>query len=155
MAPSPTGESSVTATPLDRPATDGTPPTIAFARQTVRSDDALLQHKTTHRQFFDDAFDNEATSAGHRDVLFCNERGEITECARHNIFILSDGILWTPPLDSGLLPGTLRAALIDSPDSPINEKVITRDEVLEAKHIFVGNAISGLTEVRIVNGDPN
>ncbi len=152
---SPAGNLSVTATPIAIPAADDDMPTITFARQTVRSDDPLLRHKTTHRQFHDDAYEIEAVSAGHRDVLFCNEKDEVTECSRHNIFIISGDTLVTPPLASGLLPGTLRAALIDSPDSPISEKVLSRDEVLKAKHIYVGNAVSGLTEVRLVNIDPD
>ena len=37
--------------------------------------------------------------------MFCNERGELTEGARSNIFIRREGILLTPPLGAGVLAG--------------------------------------------------
>ena len=48
------------------------------------------------------------------DVIFFNERGEVTEGANNNIVIRKDGILLTPPITCGLLPGTLRAHLIET-----------------------------------------
>ena len=37
--------------------------------------------------------------------MFCNERGELTEGARSNIFVERDGVLLTPPLSAGVLDG--------------------------------------------------
>lgn len=70
------------------------------------SADMLLRHKTSWRELYDRAH------PGVNELIFCNERGELTEGARSNIFIKRDGMLLTPPLDAGVLPGILRAELI-------------------------------------------
>ncbi|MGB5008758.1 MAG: aminotransferase class IV, partial [Candidatus Dechloromonas phosphoritropha] len=45
--------------------------------------------------------------------MFLNERGEVAEGARSNVFVGRDGTLLTPSLSSsGCLPGVLRAELL-------------------------------------------
>ena len=47
-------------------------------------------------------------------MLLANERGELCEGTISNVFAdFGDGVLATPRLDCGLLPGVLRAALLD------------------------------------------
>ena len=80
--------------------------TYRIALERTQSADQLLRHKTSSRDLYD---------RDHPDcdeMLFCNERGELTEGARSNVFVQRGGILLTPPLDAGLLPGILRAELI-------------------------------------------
>ena len=79
--------------------------TYTLSPDRTHSTDALLRHKTSWRELYD---------ASHPDdeIIFQNERGEITEGARSNVFVQRDGVLLTPPLSCGVLPGILRAELL-------------------------------------------
>ena len=88
---------------------------VAVARTRVRSDDPFLFHKTTRRAVYEGAL---AGVSGVDDVLLVNERGEVTEGTIANLVVELDGELLTPPLDCGLLPGTLRAVLLRDGRTP-------------------------------------
>ena len=50
----------------------------------------------------------EALARGAFEGVMRNFRGELTECTTANLFIVRDGVVLTPPLDAGLLPGITR-----------------------------------------------
>lgn len=54
-----------------------------------------------------------AVASGFDEALFLNERGEITEGSASNVFWIKDGVLYTPSLDCGVLPGVTRGVLLD------------------------------------------
>ena len=47
------------------------------------------------------------------ETIFVDPDGQLTEGSRTNIFVERDGKLLTPPLSRGLMPGILRAKLIE------------------------------------------
>lgn len=51
----------------------------------------------------------QAIRAGAHEAIFRNYRGELAECAQSNLFIVSKGVVRTPPVDAGLLAGITRA----------------------------------------------
>ncbi|MDP3716832.1 MAG: aminotransferase class IV [Acidobacteriota bacterium] len=51
----------------------------------------------------------QAIRAGAQEAIFRNYRGELAECAQSNLFIVSKGVVKTPPVDAGLLAGITRA----------------------------------------------
>ena len=51
----------------------------------------------------------QAIRAGAAEAIFRNYRGELAECTQSNLFIVSRGVVKTPPLDAGLLAGITRA----------------------------------------------
>ena len=51
----------------------------------------------------------QAIRAGAAEAIFRNYRGELAECAQSNLFMVSKGVVKTPPLDAGLLAGITRA----------------------------------------------
>jgi para-aminobenzoate synthetase/4-amino-4-deoxychorismate lyase len=110
--------------------------TYALSAARVHSADLLLRHKTNWR----DLYDGEAARVGADEILFTNERGELTEGARSNIFVRRGDVLLTPPLAAGLLPGCLRAALIA--DGKAREAVLYPDD-LEGE-VLLGNSLRGL-----------
>ncbi len=113
----------------------------------VDSREPLLAHKTTRRQLFDSEWAAASAAHGAGDVLFLNERDECTEGARSNLFIEREGKLLTPPLSCGLLPGTLRAHLLDTGRAV--EAVLTRSDLDRGK-IWLGNSVRGLQPARLV-----
>ncbi len=110
--------------------------TYAVSPRRTDSNDMLLRHKTSWR----DLYENEVKRLGTDEVIFCNQRGELTEGARSNIFIMRDGVLLTPPLDTGVLDGRLRAELIAQ--GLAREAVLTPDDL--AGEVWFGNSLRGL-----------
>ena len=78
----------------------------------LTSADPFLYHKTTRRELYDREWQHFNETVGADEVLYLNERGELTEGSRTTIFVEREGKLVTPPLAAGLLPGTLRAELL-------------------------------------------
>ncbi|MGR9605331.1 chorismate-binding protein [Pandoraea sputorum] len=115
---------------------------LADAAQTTRADDLFLRHKTTVRARYDAAW-KAAEAQGAFDVLFFNDRGELTEGGRSTVFVKRNGIWMTPPLSSGVLPGVMRSVLLDDPSWAAVEAVITRDDLRSAQAIVVCNALRG------------
>jgi para-aminobenzoate synthetase/4-amino-4-deoxychorismate lyase len=126
------GRHAATAVPLD-----ANPPhwTYAIADARVASTDQLQRHKTSWRALY------EQKSGLADEVLFCNERGELAEGARSNIFVEHDGVLLTPPLTAGALDGRLRAELLA--EGRAREAVLMPAD-LENATVWLGNSLRGL-----------
>ncbi|MGH9481556.1 MAG: aminotransferase class IV [Terriglobales bacterium] len=82
----------------------------------------------------------EANAAGFDDVLLLNERGEVAECTAANIFVARGGVLLTPPLDSGALPGVSRKVLLAAGPAHglrLEEATLTPRDLEAAEEIFI------------------
>jgi para-aminobenzoate synthetase / 4-amino-4-deoxychorismate lyase len=121
-------------------------PDIALAAQPVDAANPLLYHKTTCRQVYQDAL---KLVPGASDVLLYNQKGEITESTIANIAVDLRGRLCTPPMRCGLLPGTLRAFLLERGD--IIEKAVTVKQLAACRRIFLLNAVRGMQQVRLIH----
>ena len=110
--------------------------TYLLSDEAVESGDMLLRHKTSWR----DLYERQAARHPGGEVIFRNERGELTEGARSNIFIKRGGQLLTPPLSSGLLPGILRAELLET--GQCEEAILTEDDL--GGEVYFGNSLRGL-----------
>lgn len=119
---------------------------IAIARQRVDAGDPFLRHKTTRRAVYERAF-AEAASQGCDDALLLNRQGFVTETSRSNVFVEHDGVLLTPPLEHGLLPGVLRRELIET--GAAREAPLRLDDLRQAGRWFVGNSLRGLQLAKI------
>jgi len=118
------------------------PVRLLLADTPVQSDDLFLRHKTSVRARYDAAW-RAAEAVGAFDTLFFNERGELTEGGRSNVFVRIGGRWYTPPLSSGLLPGVMRSVLLDDPAWSAIEVPIARETLLRAQEIVVCNALRG------------
>jgi para-aminobenzoate synthetase/4-amino-4-deoxychorismate lyase len=122
--------------PLSTPPTE--PVQLLLADRPMRSDDLFLRHKTSIRSRYDAAW-RAAEGEGAFDTLFFNERDELTEGGRSNVFVRIGGRWLTPPLSSGLLP----AVLLDDPAWAAMACPISRAMLLRAQEIVVCNALRG------------
>ena len=113
------------------------------------SDDALLAHKTTLRRAYDAGW-QQAEAQGAFDMLFFNERGELTEGGRSNVFVQIDGQWLTPPLSCGLLPGVMRGLLLEDPAWQASERVLVREDLRAAQSVVVCNALRGAVHADVV-----
>lgn len=114
-----------------------------LAAAPIDADDPLRRHKTTVRALYDQALRD--LPAGCFDAIFLNQRGEVAEGARSNVFVERDGVLLTPPLSSGALPGVLRASLLAS--GRAREAVLWPEDL--QGDFWLGNALRGLIPVRL------
>jgi len=117
-------------------APNGSRATATFASVPVDSSNMLLYHKTTWRPHFTEEL---ARHPERDEVIFVNERGEVTEGAISNVVALIDGELLTPPRECGLLPGVMREELLA--EGRIRERVLTRRDLEEAEEIFLVNSV--------------
>ncbi|MBM3517152.1 MAG: aminodeoxychorismate synthase component I [Alphaproteobacteria bacterium] len=136
----PNGDVEVTTEPFALPGPDAVW-RYAFAREPVVSGDWRLYHKTTDRGFYDEALAVEKAVTGCDEVVFVNERGEVTEGSRTNLFLERDGVWLTPPLSCGLLDGCLRRELILSGRAA--ERML-RPRDLASGRVWFGNALRGM-----------
>jgi len=106
----------------------------------ISSTDALNRHKTNWREIYDGEF--KRFSGEHDEAIFLNEKDEVVEGSRTNIFARIGGQLVTPPLSSGALDGCLRRELIESGECA--ERVLTLSDLANAEEIYLGNSLRGL-----------
>ena len=116
----------------------------------IDSSDPTYYHKTTNRKIYDFAW-QEAEKRGGFDGIFVNEKGEVTEGGRSNLLI-KNGDKWiTPPINSGLLPGIMRARLLEDRKMNLHELPLTPVEVINAESVYICNSLRGLVKVDSTN----
>lgn len=140
------GSTAVTIQPFVPLAADKTW-TLRLARTELDSGDTLLRYKTSRRERYVQA--RAEYPAGEADeVILANERGELCEGTITNVFAdFGDGVLATPRLDCGLLPGVLRGELLD--EGRAREAVYSWIDLASARAVFVGNSLRGLIPARL------
>ncbi len=118
------------------------PVTLLLAQEPTHSGDVFLRHKTSIRGRYDAAW-KAAEAQGAFDMLFFNERDELTEGGRSSVFLRFGEEWLTPPLSAGLLPGVMRGVMLAAPAWHARETVITREMLAQADDIVVCNALRG------------
>lgn len=137
---SPSGQLQVTVTPLPDPGSSSM--TFRLDSAPTSSLHPELRHKTTKRSVYENA------RSRHPDVdetLLINERGECMEFCIGNLVIEKNGTLLTPPLHSGLLPGTFRTELVQN---GLREQVITPQDLEKADAVYLTNAVRGKVRMK-------
>jgi para-aminobenzoate synthetase / 4-amino-4-deoxychorismate lyase len=134
----PGGAPAVEAFPFS-PARNPPPFRIALARRPIDRGDPFLYHKTTRRERYDAA---RADFPQCDDVVLFNEDGQATESTIANLVVDVDGVLLTPPVECGLLPGTARADLLDR--GTLTQGTIAIPQLRSAPRIFLLNSLRGL-----------
>jgi branched-chain amino acid aminotransferase len=82
----------------------------------------------------------EAIQAGCLEALMLNHKGEVAECTGDNIFVVTRGMVRTPPLDAGILEGITRNAVLELAQRagiPTREEPLTRHDVYTADECFL------------------
>ncbi len=78
------------------------------------------------------------------DAFIINESGNIIESTSSNIFIVSNGVLYTPPLEDGCVGGIMRMNIINTALSnkiTVYESSLSSRNLLNADEIFLTNSI--------------
>jgi para-aminobenzoate synthetase/4-amino-4-deoxychorismate lyase len=121
---------------------------VAVAREPIPSMEVLVFHKTTNRLLYQRA--RASVPEGERvdEVLLVNERGELTEGTRTNLFVQMPGGEWlTPPREAGLLAGVFRESLLRS--GRVAEATLFPSDLARAHRVRLGNALRGWIPVAL------
>jgi para-aminobenzoate synthetase/4-amino-4-deoxychorismate lyase len=121
------------------------PLAVKFASRPVDDRDPLLFHKTTARARYDIELERCRPCD---DVIFWNDRGEVTESTIANVVVYSEGKHWTPPREAGLLAGTFREELISKGDLFV--RTITKEELAAANSFSLVNSVRGWMPAMLV-----
>lgn len=95
--------------------------------------------------------------AGCYETILFNGRDELTEGSSCNVFVCKDGVVATPPLDSQILPGITRHILLQLlrvSNVNVEERVVSRAEVLAADEIWLTSSSKELVPVVVLDGQP-
>jgi branched-chain amino acid aminotransferase len=99
----------------------------------------------------------EAAAAGADEAIRLNEKGFLAEASMSNVFLIADGKLMTPPLESGILPGITREAVIELA-SRLGISTIERDipmeELFRAQEAFLTNSLIEVMPLTEIDGKP-
>ncbi len=96
----------------------------------------------------------EARKLGYQEGILLNSYGLVTEGTGENIFAVKDGVVITPPLSVGILPGVTREAVIQVASDlgyVVREKSFTRGELLIADEVFFSGTAAEITPIREID----
>lgn len=113
----------------------------------LRQNEAFLaQIKSTNRILYELSY-QQARDAGFDEALLLNNRGNITEASRSNIFFVKEQTLCTPVLSSGCLDGITRSVIFDlakKNNIGVFEGSFTPFDLYKADEAFLTNSLMGI-----------
>lgn len=118
---------------------------IIISENRINSDDKFRHFKTTNRKLYDDEY-AAFCEKGFYEVVYFNERNELAEGSRTNIFFKKNEHWFTPSLKSGALPGIYRKHFIESHPGII-ENSLNLTDLREADEIILTNTVRGEIKV--------
>jgi len=103
----------------------------------------------------------EAALGGYEEAILLTEKGYIADCSGENVFIVKDGVVYTPPLETGILHGITRNTVMELAVSlgyEVKVENLTRADLYLADEAFMTGTAAEVTPVREVDdyliGDP-
>lgn len=95
-----------------------------------------------------------AQERGCTEALLANTQGELCEGTGTNVFVVLDGRVATPPLDSGCLAGITRQLLLEAFDGEVEQRAIPLDELAAADEVWLTSSTRELHPAHAVDGRP-
>lgn len=146
----------LTAMPLTLPPAADYENGIALGLSPIRQPwgSPLARIKTTHRLEYLMARE-EALGRGFQDALLLDDRGGLCESTSSNIFLVLGGRLATPSLDSPILPGVTRDAVLEAARQAgleVEERFIPVEEIWRADEVFATATSWEVLSVRAIDG---
>jgi branched-chain amino acid aminotransferase len=97
----------------------------------------------------------EAVAAGHDEAIMLNDAGSVSEGTGMNLFIVSAGVVYTPPVSAGILEGITRNSVIDllrGDGVEVREIDIARGALYTGDEMFLTGTAAEVTPIRSVDG---
>ena len=95
-----------------------------------------------------------AKAAGAVEAVFANNRGELCECTGSTVFVVVDGVVLTPPPESGLLRGITRELVIEwgrAAGIDVREETLPLDVLTTADEVFITSSTKDVLPVHAVD----
>jgi branched-chain amino acid aminotransferase len=116
------------------------------------SSDSLIPHAKASGQYLNSVLAKvEATKAGYEESILLDSQGFVSEGSGENIFMVRDGILYTPPQTAGILDGINRKSIITIARDlgyEVVERNLARAELYLADEVFLSGTAAELVPVR-------
>lgn len=96
----------------------------------------------------------EASLEGYAEGIALDTEGNISEASGQNVFVVRDGIIYTPPISSSVLGGVTRNSVITLArdlDIEVREQVLPREMLYVAEEVFFTGTAAEITPVRSVD----
>jgi len=123
---------------------------------TIRNHPAALSPRIKSLNYLNNILAKiEATDAGAPEAIMLNHKGDVAECTGDNLFLVKKGELLTPPVDSGVLDGVTRRAvmrLAEGAGVTVREITLQRHDVYVADECFLTGTAAEVIPVVGVDG---
>jgi branched-chain amino acid aminotransferase len=126
---------------------------LAIYSENLKSVSKLGNIKSTSAQLYVLATLN-TQQLGLDDSIILNTKKHLIETSRSNLFIVMDGVIFTPPLNEGCLDGIMRRILLqvcNEENIPLQQEPITLEMLQKAEEVFTSSSIRGIQWVQQVN----
>ena len=133
------------------------PPTLRLATSAIRRNPSSPTSRMKTLNYIDNIMAARAASTSADDALMLNAAGNVSCSTVGNIFMLKGDMLTTPALDQGILPGIVRAKIIQGANQiglRVIQSVIAPTALAQADAIFLTNSLRLATAVSIIDGAP-
>ncbi len=133
--------------------TQGVPVIIAKTRRNLP--EALPPHVKSLNYLNNVLAKMEAKAAGAHEALLLNHRGEVTEGTSSNVFVIQEGLLRTPAVESGILAGITRGVVLQLARDlgiPTEETRLAVGDFASAEECFLTNTTQEVLPVTQMDG---
>ena len=96
----------------------------------------------------------EAVRAGYDEAIMLTDDGYIADGPGENVFVVKDGVIWTPPLATSILPGITRDTIIQMAQDlgyEVREQNLIRSDLTLADEVFMTGTAAEVTPLRAVD----
>ena len=96
----------------------------------------------------------EASNAGYDEAILLTPEGTVADGSGENIFVVRDGVIYTPDLSTGILPGITRDTITQIAQDlgyTVVEKSIIRSDLYLADEVFMCGTAAEVTPLRSVD----
>jgi branched-chain amino acid aminotransferase len=96
----------------------------------------------------------EANNAGYDEAILLSPEGTVADGSGENIFVVRDGVIYTPGLDTGILPGITRDTIKQIAEDlgySVVEKALIRSDLYLADEVFMCGTAAEVTPLRSVD----
>ena len=96
----------------------------------------------------------EATNAGYDEAILLTPEGTVADGSGENVFVVKDGVIYTPDLSTGILPGITRDTITQIASDlghTVVEKSLNRSDQYLADEVFMTGTAAEVTPIRSVD----
>jgi branched-chain amino acid aminotransferase len=96
----------------------------------------------------------EAVRAGYDEAIMLTDDGYIADGPGENVFVVKNGVIWTPPLATSILPGITRDTIIQMAQDlgyEVREQNLIRSDLTLADEVFMTGTAAEVTPLRAVD----